>query len=632
MGGIRDDLRWVLDALPVAVWVGRAPDGTVAYTNAEFERIMQMRADDAARIEDVPDAYGVFGRDKRPFPVDQLPFSRVLATLAPVVVDGIVLRRPGGELAVRAFAAPTFGKDGALAHVIVAFIDVTTEAAAQQELEVARERLALACNHAPIALWATDLDGTVTLSEGAALAALGVKPGQLVGQNLFDLYGGHPTVPGNIRRALAGESFWYETTDGGVTLESWIAPLRDASGAMIGLTGFSKDVTDNRRLQRTVIQNDRVNAVGTLAASVAHEINNPLTYVMAHADLLARELAGLDALLAGVDGSALPAIRASLGRIREDLAPIRSGTDQIATISRGLGTFNRADDAKVSAVDLRGVIDAVLGLVRKNIEARAELVLDLGDTPEVMGSHNRLVQVVLNLMMNALQALPSGAAGRREVSVRSYATDGQAVVEVGDSGPGVPAALRERIFEPFFTTKEIGAGTGLGLFVCRNIVRALNGDVTVADRPGGGAVFRVTLPAGARARAVPQARPQSIASTVGRHVLVIDDEAMVLRVLAAQLTQAGFRVTTADDGEAGLAALLASDDFDLAFCDLMMRGKTGMQIAAELSARAPERLRKVVFMTGGAFTPEAREFFATHGDSVVSKPFEIVAETRRRLT
>jgi signal transduction histidine kinase len=627
-----DDVRWILDDLPFAVWVGNVPDGSAAYVNKAFERVLLMTPVASSQIDDVPQTYGVVGRDHKPYPADKLPFSRAVAERVPVVVDDMILRRPSGDIAIRAFGSPVFRADGSISHVIVAFFDVTTEISAQRERAVAQERLGFVCNHAPIALWATDLDGKVTLSEGAGLASLGVKPGQLVGQNLFELYSGHPSLPGYIRRGLAGESFWYTAQDGEAVFESWLAPLRDDTGKMIGIAGFSNDVSAIRKLQNTVIQKDRINAMGTLAASVAHEINNPLTYVLAHGDEVNAELEVLEGLLSTIEGPQLPAIRASLARVREELAPVRSGTAQIATITRDLRTFNRPDDATLAPVDIRTVIDAVLKLVRKEVEARASLLLQLEPTPPVTGNQARLVQVVLNLIVNALQALPLEPSSRREISVRTYTEGVCVVIEVGDSGPGIPLADRERIFDPFFTTKEIGNGTGLGLFVCRNIVRGLSGEVVVADGPAGGAVFRVTLPADRSAHMSTPMRGPSRASTVGRHIVLIDDDAMVLRALSAQLKRAGFRVTALGDGESGLALLLVAEDVDLAYCDLMMKGMTGMEVAAELTARAPEKARKLVFMTGGAFSPSGQEFLAQHSDRAVDKPFDIVVETRRRLT
>jgi CheY-like chemotaxis protein len=383
-----------------------------------------------------------------------------------------------------------------------------------------------------------------------------------------------------------------------------------------------------------MMQNDRIMALGTLAASVAHEINNPLTYVLAHGEDVDRELDDLEKLVDRLQGPALLDAKASLQRVRQGFMPIRSGTARIGAITRDLRTFSRPEETSLGPVDLRGVVLSVLKLVAKEVEARARLVLDLQETPPVSGNEGRLVQVVLNLIVNAMQALPADGAAAHEVSVRTGRAGTDAFVEVSDSGPGVPLDDRERIFEPFFSTKEIGVGTGLGLFVCRNVVRGLSGDVTVSDRPGGGAVFRVTVPAtagGGRAVAAPAPPPPPAADAGGRHIVLIEDDVMVGRALSLQLRTAGYRVTVIPDGQTARDTLRSFDDVDLIYCDLMMTGMTGMDLAQALAVEAPDVSSKMVFMTGGAFSPRARDFVAQHADHTVDKPFDIVAETLRRL-
>jgi PAS domain S-box-containing protein len=557
----------------------------------------------------------------------------VLATGQPVMVDDMVARRPDGSINMRCFGSPLRDDAGAVTHVIVAFLDITREVAAQVERNRVEGHLRFACDHAPIAIWTTDADSVVTMSEGAGLTALGVKSGQLVGQKILEIFGAHPTIPGYIRRGLAGESFWYTAQAGEAVYHTWLTPLRGPAGEVVGLTGLSHDISELHRLQQTTIRNDRVMALGTLAASVAHEINNPLAYVLAQAERVDAEVDVLEGLLASLHGPEVPAAQAALARLREGLAPVRSGTARIASITRDLRTFSRPEDISLSPVDLAGVVRSVLTLVGKEVEARARLVLDLQPTRPVLGNEARLVQVVLNLVVNASQALPADATGTNEIVLRTRDEGAQVVLDVADSGPGVPAADRDRIFEPFFSTKEIGKGTGLGLFVCRNIVQAFGGDVEVHDRPAGGALFRVTLPAsptGPVTRPKSQPAPKAVAAE-GRHVILIEDDSMVARALTLQLRAAGYRVTALADGKEGLELLRSRPDVDLVYCDLMMTGMTGMDLAEALAVEAPEVAAKMVFMTGGAFLPRAREFVANHPDRTVDKPFDIVKETQRRL-
>ncbi len=241
--------------------------------------------------------------------------------------------------------------------------------------------------------------------------------------------------------------------------------------------------------------------------------------------------------------------------------------------------------------------------------------------------------MVLNLVMNAMQSLPAAAARDNEIRIHTETRGATVVIEVSDSGPGVSLAERERIFEPFVTTKPIGEGTGLGLFVCRNIVRGYSGEVSVHDRPGGGVLFRVTLPVAADL-ATPVATTRREAPdgpTPVAHVLVIDDDAAIASAFAGRLRRAGYRASTCSSGAAGLTYLFANGDIDLVFCDLMMKEMTGMDVHARLLSEAPAMLQKVVFMTGGAYSPAARQFLLDHPHDMVEKPFDLLAETRRRL-
>jgi len=269
------DLPHIIGRLPIGVWVASAPNGVAVYTNAAFLDIMGRAAAEGSPIEDAPRAYGIFDRAGRPYPVSGLPFSRVVATRQAVVVDDLVIHRADQQrINVRCFAHPVFGEAGALTHVSIAFIDITREVQAEQERDQAAAQLALAVDHAPIVIWAADQQGVITLSQGAALASLGVKSGQLVGHNIFDLYAGHPTIAGYIRRGLAGESLQYQVEVGEAAFDTWIAPIRNAEGAVVGITALSHDVRELRKLQAAGIQNDRTAALGTLAASVAHDIHH----------------------------------------------------------------------------------------------------------------------------------------------------------------------------------------------------------------------------------------------------------------------------------------------------------------------------------------------------------------------
>ena len=472
-------------------------------------------------------------------------------------------------------------------------------------------------DHSPVVCWSADLDGIITLSEGAGLSSLGVRSGQLVGQSVFDLYRAYPTIEGYIRRGLAGESFWYTVSVGEAVYETWITPVRGASGDIQGILAVSNDVSEMRKLQARTIQADRVMALGTLAASVAHEINNPLTYVLSYLDELETNLRSFD--------------ESSIERAKGALDPIKKGVERIATITRDLRTFSRPDDVLLEPIDLPTVVESVLKLLRKEVEARAELVLSLEETRPVLGNEARLVQVVMNLVMNAIQALPQGAPREHQISVTVRDENEWAVIEVTDSGPGVALADRDRIFDPFVTTKPVGVGTGLGLFVCRNVVQGLGGEVTVGDRAGGGASFRVVLPVSEQIqkKADPGNRLPEARAT---RVLIVEDDPFVARSFADRLRSEGIAVEIVTGADEALALLSRDARFDLIYCDLMMKDKTGMDFSEQIDARSPELRARAVFMTGGAFTPRASAFVEQNADRCVDKPFDIVEDIANRLS
>jgi CheY-like chemotaxis protein/anti-sigma regulatory factor (Ser/Thr protein kinase) len=273
----------------------------------------------------------------------------------------------------------------------------------------------------------------------------------------------------------------------------------------------------------------------------------------------------------------------------------------------------------------------VFKLVGKEVESRAVVELDLSPTSRVHGDSPRLVQVILNLVMNAMHALPASETATNRIWIRLAEERANVVIEVADNGPGVPPEMRERIFEPFQTTKEVGDGSGLGLFVCRNIVRSWSGNVSVAARAGGGARFRIELPA-VREVVTPAPATRTVAADHSASILIIDDEPLVAETLGRLLKRAGHRVTVETSSQRAIELLTRDDqEYDLVYCDLMMKGTSGMDVAAALSMSAPSRLERVVFMTGGAFTDAARNFRAVHDEQCVDKPFNILAETARRL-
>jgi two-component system, cell cycle sensor histidine kinase and response regulator CckA len=392
--------------------------------------------------------------------------------------------------------------------------------------------------------------------------------------------------------------------------------------------GVARDVTQQReaervlqeaknlqeRMQRQLILSDRLASVGMLAAGVAHEINNPLAYVVANLDLLQEEIGE------AIGAPTPPALVEWLEAVRE----AREGSDRIRKIVRGLKTLSRAEEERRSVVELRPVLELSVNMAFNEIRHRARLVKDYGETPLVEVDDARLGQVFINLIVNAAQAIPEGDSEANEIRIVTFTDSlGRAVVEVLDTGPGIPASLLGRVFDPFFTTKPIGVGTGLGLSICHSIVTSMGGEITASNREGRGARLRVVLsPAAEQLEepAISSTKPGA-ASTGRAAVLVVDDERAVGVILGRVLSQ--HDVTTVTSAREALELIDGGRSFDLILSDLMMPGMSGMEFYDTVARERAEVAERMVFMSGGAFTPSARAFLDRVPNERLEKPFNL---------
>ena len=379
---------------------------------------------------------------------------------------------------------------------------------------------------------------------------------------------------------------------------------------------------EHRDLQARLAQTDRLTSLGTLAAGVAHEINNPLAYVLLNVGYALEEMPKL----------LRPDAGPRAGEVRAALEHARRGAERIRDIVRGLKTFSRPENEKVGPLDIIGVVESTLAMIANEIRHRATLVKDYAEVPEVLANEARLGQVLLNLLMNALQAMPEGRTDGNEVRVvvKPGGPD-RVLVEVHDNGVGIPQQVRGRIFEPFFTTKPVGIGTGLGLAICHGIVASLGGTLTVDSEQGTGSVFRLELPAAPRAMqpkpaphapAVPASRPEP--SAPRRRILVLDDEPVVCFSLERLLSTEGEVVALTSPKQA-LLRFEAGERFDVILCDVMMPEMDAPALYERLREIAPQQAERMAFITGGAFSMRARDFLESVPNPRLSKPFDVEA-------
>jgi PAS domain S-box-containing protein len=360
------------------------------------------------------------------------------------------------------------------------------------------------------------------------------------------------------------------------------------------------------KLHQQLMFADRMASIGTLASGVAHEINNPLACVTANISLMLEEL----------DGE-LP----QHSELREMVEGARDAAERVRTIVLGLKTFARMDEERRTPIDLRPVLELATDITLNQIRDRVRIVKSYGDTPWVEADEARLGQVFINLLVNAAQALPEGPSDTNEIRIVTT-TDaaGRAVVEVRDSGAGISASAMARIFDPFFTTKAVGVGTGLGLSICHSIVTGMGGEISATSEPGCGTTFRVVLPAVPPVRSDIAASASSPHAVTGATILVVDDQPAVGNMLARVLR--GHRVTVLSAAKKALELFEAGQRFDVIFSDLMMPEMSGMDFYDELARRFPDAARRVVFVSGGVFTPRANAFLERVTNVRIGKPFD----------
>jgi PAS domain S-box-containing protein len=371
---------------------------------------------------------------------------------------------------------------------------------------------------------------------------------------------------------------------------------------------IAHDVTEAQRILAQVRQADRLASLGMLAAGVAHELNNPLAYVLLNLAQV-RKWLGLV-----INETSPQQLIESLKLVEQSL----EGADRMRVILGELRAFSRVDDREKMLLDVREVMDSIIAMADHHIAPRARLLRDYADVPVVRANEGRLGQVFLNLLVNAAQAIPEASDARHGVHVK-IRTDAEerVVISVSDTGVGMTPEVLARVFDPFFTTKPAHIGTGLGLSVCQGIVQGLGGTIHAKSELHLGSTFTVTLPpADAEPKNEAIARPRHVTRA---RVLVVDDEPHIARHLAVTLE--GHDVVVVTSG-ADAITRLREEHFDIVFCDLMMPEITGVQVFQQVSGRDAAMASRFIFMTAGAFTPQARAFLDQIPNPRLDKPFE----------
>ena len=421
----------------------------------------------------------------------------------------------------------------------------------------------------------------------------------------------------------------------GSTVDVEITTLPVVFDGQPAVAGVARDLGARRQLAAKMMQMDRMIAVGTMAAGVGHEINNPLCYVLGNLGFLAEQLPRLFAELKPGSAGAPEGARSTratppplhddatwVAELEGALREAQEGAERVRTIVRDLKTFARSDQEVRAPVHVEGVLASAINMAWTEIRHRARLVQEISPTPPVMANESRLGQVFLNLLVNAAQAIPEDRSDDHCIRVRTSLRASQVAIEVHDTGAGIAPEHLARIFDPFFTTKPMGQGTGLGLSICQGLVQAMGGEIEVESQLGRGSCFRVLLPAAlepvAATEAAADGEPSPRRAPRSR-LLIVDDEPLVAQSLERTLRDL-HEVESVTTARAALRRLAEGARYDLILCDLMMPQMSGIDLYQELLARAPELAERMLFITGGAFTPRARQFLEESRRPWLEKP------------
>jgi two-component system cell cycle sensor histidine kinase/response regulator CckA len=501
--------------------------------------------------------------------------------------------------------------------------DLTDRRRAEQALRQREELLRHVLAHIPCGVYWKDRASIYLGCNYQVAQDLGMTvPGEVIGRTDFELF----PEPGEADRGRAAdlvviqsgtpllntEEIRTQANGAKLTLLTSRVPLRDATGAVIGVIGVYQDLTARKQLEDQLRQSQKMEAIGRLAGGIAHDFNNLLTIILGNTHLLQQILPENPDLLQLVDD-------------------IHSAADRAASLTRQLLTFSRPRSVHQEVIDLNVVVDQLVGLLRRLLGERISILARLAPSPVlVCADRGQLEQVIMNLAVNAKDAMPAGGTLSITTATVTAVVSGQALqhfarLTIADSGIGMTEDVKAHIFEPFFTTKEVGQGTGLGLATVYAIVEAVGGRIEVESSPGAGTRFQIDLP-------LSDTRPSQSAERAmsnvlaggnigrGRKVLLVEDEEGIRRLARLTLESHGFDVIEAERGEAALELLTPLRQIDLLITDLIMPGLDGRELALRLRAAQPRT--GVVFMSG--YVPDGFQLDDLPEALFLPKPFSPV--------
>lgn len=508
-------------------------------------------------------------------------------------------------------------------------------------LEISREKYHFFFEHASDIAMLLSTDGIILEANEVTEKFLDISAEQLMGQSI-DVFV-PPTCIEEVHLALSKirqhqrikfTSQIKDASGHAIPVEISLTPF-NVRDLKLGAIMVARDLREIRRIQeqkrameRRLYQADKLATIGQITASIAHDISNPLAYVLVNLATLEELIPPIQALIKWAINSKrkkFPVDPETLKSIDDDFEDLieecLEGCQRIRDFVAELRNFFRMDSEAASRIDVNQALDASLRIVKNLINHRAKIKRDYApNLPLTYLNYGKLTQVFLNLLTNAAQAFEQADLSCNLVQIKTSCVDGELQVRIQDNGRGIPPEIKDLIFEPFFTTHREEGGTGLGLTIVRECIENLNGSLSVESKPSKGTCFIVTLPI--YETPAPSPTTKTISTAGPRHkLLLIDDDRSLLRSLNRALSRTYEVVSTHSPRKA--LTMIKKQSFDVVLCDVMMPELGGLQFYQQTLATKPELASRIIFMTGGTFSLGEERQLAELPNVVLSKPIDM---------